>query len=248
MGKFQWFGIVVVAVLLFGVVVASSASAAVTFLLAEWLVNGKPVLEGESFNVESKGTLLLEDTKTLLGAVAIECTGTFLGWIGPDGLSFVSEVLNASSELISSTPLSGLALECKEEKVCEEALVWPLHLGWETLLELWEVEGLSGFVVLGKPGTEGHIPGWEVICEKTLTKPVDECTSPLGVAELGLSGTTLTGRFSETFTKLMEEPLPECTQSNEKSGVAESVGAGTLSSPGHTLSASSEETGGTLEA
>jgi hypothetical protein len=250
MRKFQWFGIAVVAVLLFGVAVASSASAAVTFLLAEWLVNGKPVMEGESFNVEVKGTLLLEDLKTLLGASSIECTGTVVGWIGPDGLGLASEVLNAANESISSTPLSGLALECKTEKTCEEALVWPLNLssGGEALLELWEVGGVNGFVALGLPLAGGHNPGWYVLCEKTITKPVDECTSPAGVAELGLSGTTLTGPVSETFTLLMEEKLASCTQSKEESGTAESVGACTVTSPGVTLSASSEETGGTLEA
>jgi len=247
MRKFQWFGIAVVAVLLFGVAVASSASAAVTFLLAEWLVNGKSIAEGESFNVESKGTLLLEDLKTLLGASSIECTGIFMGWVGPDGLDLISEVLNASGEAISSTPLSGVALECKEEKICEEALVWPLHLGWETLLELWEVGGASGFVDLILPDGNGN-PGWYVICEKTITKPTNECSAASGAAELGLSGTTLTGSISEAFTRLMEESLVECTQSKEKSGIVESVGAGTLSSKGNTLSASSEETGGTLEA
>ena len=249
MRKFQWFGIAVVAVLLFGVVVASSASAAVTFLLAEWLINGKPIAEGESFNVEVSGTILMEDKKTLLGASSIECTGIFMGWVGPDGLDLISEVLTASAEPISSTPLSGLALECKEEAVCAEPLVWPLHLGWETLLELWEQGGESGFVdlILAESGN----PGWYVLCEKTITKPVDECTAvtgKTGVVSLGLSGTTLTGSFSEAFTLLMEEPLAECTQSKEKTGNVESVGAGTLSSKGNTLSASSEETGGTLEA
>ncbi len=250
MRKFQWFGIAVVAVLLFGVAVASSASAAVTFLLAEWLVNGKPIAEGESFNVEVSGTILMEDKKTLLGASSIECTGTVVGWIGPDGLGLASEVLNAASEPISSTPLSGLALECKTEKTCEEALVWPLNLsgGAETLLELWEVGGASGFVVLGTPLAGGHNPGWYVLCEKTITKPVDECSAPSGAAELGLSGTTLTGSISETFTLLMEEKLASCTQSKEESGNVESVGAGSVRSGTNTLSASSEETGGTLEA
>ncbi len=254
MRKFQWFGIAVVAVLLFGVAVASSASAATTFLLAEWLVNGKPILEGESFNVESSGTLLLEDKKTLLGASSVECTGSLMGWVGPDGLDLISEVLNASGAAVSSTPLSGTALECKEEKVCEEALVWPLGLeatggkGWETLLELWEQGSENGFVVLITPETTGHNPGWYVLCEKTITKPVDECTSPAGAVSLGLSGTTLTGSFTEAFTLLMEQELAECTQSKEKSGLVESVGAGTITSAGNTISASSEETGGTLEA
>ncbi|MGA9313660.1 MAG: hypothetical protein WBV77_03420 [Solirubrobacteraceae bacterium] len=250
MRKFQWFGIAVVAVLLFGVAVASSASAAVTFLLAEWLVNGKPVIEGESFTVRSTGSLLLEDLKTLLGASSVECTGILLGWIGPDGLDLISEVLNAEEDPISSTPLSGTPLICKTEKTCEEALVWPLHLGWETLVELWEVGGLNGFIDLILPDGNGN-PGWYVLCEKTITKPVDECSAASAGVELGLSGGTLTGGFSEAFTVLMEESLAECTQSKEKSGVVESIPVGSpglITSPGKTLSASSEETGGTLEA
>jgi hypothetical protein len=241
MRKFQWFGIAVVAVLLFGVAVASSASAATIFLLAEWLINGKPVAEGQSFNVVSSGTLLLEDLKTLLGASSMECTVILLGWIGPEGLDLISEVLNAAEEPISSTPLSGLPLECKTEKTCEEPLVWPLHLGWETLLELWEQGTENGFVDLILPDGNGN-PGWYWLCEKTITKPVNECSSPSDAAELGLSGTSLTGTFSEAFTKLMEEPLVECTQSKEKSGVVESVGASVISSAGNTISASSEET------
>jgi hypothetical protein len=250
MRKFQWFGIAVLAVLLFAVGVASSASAAVTFLLAEWLINGKSVTEGQAVSVESTGTLLLEDLKTLLGASSVECTGTLMGWVGPDGLDLISEVLNAEKEPVSSTKLSGTPLICKTEKTCEEALVWPLNLGWETLLELWEQGGESGFVDLILP--ESGNPGWYVLCEKTITKPVDECTAETGntgVVSLGLSGTTLTGSFSEAFTLLMEEPLAFCTQSKEKSGVVESVGAATLTSTEGTLGAASEETGGgTLEA
>ena|ERR1700691_6299219 len=248
MRKFQWFGIAVVAVLLVGVAVASSASAAVTFLLAEWLVNGKSIAEGESFKVESKGTLLLEDTKTLLGASSVECTGILDGWIGPDGLDLVSEVLNTALEPISNTPLSGLPLECKTEKTCEEALVWPLHLGWETLLELWEVGGVIGFVDLILPDPTAN-PGWYVLCEKTITKPTDECTSPFGAVEITLSGTKLVPTFSEPFTELMEGKLALCTQSKEETGIVESVAPiGEITSSAGTLSASSEETGGTLEA
>jgi hypothetical protein len=240
MKKFQLLGVALVAVFAFGVVLAAQASAAVTFLLAEWLANGTALAEGAQLGTETVGTILLEDTKTLLGASAVECSGILLGTAGFDGLGVVSEVLSLALAAISSTPLSGTALECTELKVCEEALVWPLHLPWSTLVELMEDTGGPFFVVLLEEGeSKAGTPGWEVECMKTITKPVDECTAT-GIINLTLESTLLLGMFSDTFTELAELSLATCTQSKETTGIVETIPTPLSLTNGETLSASSE--------
>jgi len=245
MKKFQLMGVALVAVFAFSVVLSASASAAPTFLLAEWLVNGAAVTEAQEFNSETVGTLLLEDTKTLLNASSVVCSGKLLGTIGFDGLDVISEVLNLSNEAIGPA-LTGTALSCEEESVCEEGLVWPLHLPWNTLLELMEQENSEKkvevfFVVLiEESATGGGKPGWEVECMKTITKPVDECVGT-GVIELSLEANTLLlGMFLKAFTELSGEPFADCTQSKEDTGVVESIPTELTLTNGDTLNASSE--------
>ena len=84
-------------------VVAASASAA-TFLLAEWLVNGAAITEaGPEVGTEAVGTILVEDTKTALGASSFICSGSLLGTIGFDGLGRISEVLTLGNVLVASS-------------------------------------------------------------------------------------------------------------------------------------------------
>ncbi len=61
MNKLPLFGIVVGAMCFVCMLIATSAGA-MTFLLAEWLVNGIAVTEGTEFHVEAVDTILLEDT------------------------------------------------------------------------------------------------------------------------------------------------------------------------------------------
>jgi hypothetical protein len=242
MKKLQILGIALVAVFAFGVLVAASASAAPTFLLAEWLVNGVAIPEGTELATESTGTLELEDLKTLLGVSVVKCKGIMDGKVGFDGADTIAEVLNAAKELIGSLS-SGIALVCEEagEKVCKEPLVWPLNLPWNTLLELMEQGTEIFFADLILAGASGNPPGWEVECMKTFTTPVDQCTGE-GITKLGLEATTLTASFEEAFRELAEVKLALCTQSNEESGHVLSVGTGTikLATGTETLSASSE--------
>jgi len=241
MKKLQILSIALVAVFAFGVLVAGSASAAVTTLLAEWLVNGVAIPEGTNLASETTGELELEDTKTLLGASTVKCSGILVGTVGFDGADTITEVLNlANPKVATGTPLTGTALECTEVKVCEEPLVWPVNLPWNTLLELVEQGGEVFFADLILPGPSGKGPGWEVECMKTITKPVDECTGE-GTTKLGLEGATLTGSFEELFRELMGVALANCTQSKEATGHVLSVGTGTIKLvSGETLNASSE--------
>ncbi len=241
MKKLQILGIALVAVFAFGALVAGSASATVTTLLAEWLVNGVAIPEGTNLASESTGELELTDLKTLLGESTVKCSGILIGTVGFDGADTVTEVLNLAKELIGA-PLTGTALSCTEVKVCEEALVWPVNLPWSTLLELVEEEGSVFFGVLLYAHAGGGNPGWEVECMKTITKPVDECTGE-GIIELGLEGTTLTASFNEPFRELVGVPLATCTQSKEASGhvVSPPMAPGTIKLvSGETLNASSE--------
>ncbi len=238
MKKFQLLGVAVVAMLAVGVFSAASASAAVTTLLAEWLVNGTAVTEAQSFNVETVGTLLLEDNNTPLGASDIICSGKLLGTIGFDGLDVVSEVLDLTGKSISKTGLAGEALVCEEVSVCEESLVWAVNLPWNTLLKLIEdgTEVFFGDYVESSTGA-----GWEVECMKTILKPVDECTAKEGVTKLSLDGPLLLGGFFEAFTELVGLKLATCTLGGAESGIVETAASGeVLLEGGGTLSASSE--------
>jgi hypothetical protein len=244
MKKLQILGIALVAVFAFGVLVAASASATVTFLLAEWLVEGKAVAEGTEKNVESTGTLLLEDSKTLLGVADVLCSGILDGKVGFDGADTITELLNLAKEAISTTPLAGLALECTSDtSACEEPLVWAALLPWSTLLVLMEEGTEVFFADLIKPSGSNTQVGWYVQCEKTFLKPHDECLSPEGVSRLSLSTTELTAFFEEAFTTLAELKLALCSQSGEETGIVETEAAApallTLVEGG-TLSASSE--------
>jgi len=239
MKKFQLLGVALVAVFAFGVVLAAQASAAPTFLLAEWLANGTALAEGVEKITETVGTILLEDTKTLLGASGVVCSGIILGTVGFDGLDVISEVLNMAKETIGGT-LTATALSCTEQTVCEEPLVWPLHLPWSTLLELMEVGGEIFFVDLIEEGeTKVGTPGWEVECMKTITKPEDNCTAT-GIIRLSLESTLLLGTFEDAFNELAELPLATCTQSKEATGIVASIATPLSLVNGETLNASSE--------
>lgn len=210
-----------------------------TFLLAEWLVNGVAVTS--ELSTQTSGEFSLEDSKTAFGKAKILCSGILDGWVGPSSLGWVSELLNLSGEAISTTPLTGLALECTSQEGCESSTkpkVWPVGLGWETEVELMEEESVF-FALLLLPHTSGANPGWEVECLVLGIAVVDECTGSEGVSELALEGTTLLDKFSRAFTELSEVKLMTCSQGGEGSGVIEGELSVSLNAGGE-LTASSE--------
>jgi hypothetical protein len=228
-------GIAMLAVFAFAAVLAASASAA-TFLLAEWLVGGSAVTS--ELLTETIGELLLEDTKTPLGAADVLCSGILDGWVGPNSLNWVTEVLSLNGTAVSSTQLSGTALTCTNQANCEEPLVWAAHLEWESEVELME-DTTTFFADLVKSHS-GTTVGWEVECMKSIIGAItDECVSAEGVSELALEGTTLLGNFSRAFTELAGAKLATCSLGGENSGIVEGGGAITLSGGGE-LTASSE--------
>jgi hypothetical protein len=243
----------VFAVSAFGAVLVASASAEET-LLAEWLVGTAGSVITENLASETKGTLLLEDTKTLLGAAAVECAATLIGTVGPDGEDAVTEVLNLAGTP-TGIPLSGVALigngaadglvgsECKTRTLCSAPSpaspieVWPLGLPWSTLLFLMEPskEILNLIYSLGAAGTE---VGYELLCLIGGLNVTDECKA-LDFEILVINNAT-TGD-AETPGGTKATPNATCSQSGEATGVNETVGASLITLPsGELLSVSSE--------
>jgi hypothetical protein len=224
----------------FGAFMAASASA-VTFLLAEWLVGGATVTTELNDSITEE--LLLEDNKVpIIGSAAVLCSGSFDGWVGPNSLDWISEVLSLNGEAIA-TKLTGLSLDCVAQKGCETnttVLVWPLGLPWTTEVELM-VDGTETFFVdLIKSSVAGEKVGWEIEnCLVLGSAMVDECSAETAVARLVLNGATLLGVFTKTFTELAENPLANCEKGGAGSGVTEGEGPFVLEGGGE-LSASSE--------
>lgn len=222
-------GVTLFALLAFGVLTAASASAAVTFLLAEWLVNGGAVTtELASTTV---GELLLEDTALKADVL---CTGSFDGWVGPNSLDYISEVLT-SGGVATGAPLSGQSITCTAQSTCASSpapVVWPVNLPWETEAELMEDEGLIYFVDL-LTAKNGNGVGYELECTVLGIKSSDECTATPGVAELTLdAGVQLLGNFSDAFTELAEAKLGHCTFAGGETGIVEGGGLFTLTGGG----------------
>ncbi len=242
MRKFQILGVALVAVFAFGVITAASASAAPTFLLAEWLVNGA-TFTGE-LEVESVGTILLEDTAT---GVNVICSGILDGLISENGLDRISDVLTLNGvTTISLVPLTEPSVEgCTTmSPLCSEPLVWPLHLPWDTQVELMEEPAgtfLLFVVLVTESATGGGLPGWYVICMKTIGEPVDQCTAKEnGVIDLSLELSLLLGQFSDPLSTEAGEKLATCTLGSAESGVVETIPSEILLTGGGTISASSE--------
>jgi hypothetical protein len=252
MRKIQVLGIALLALFAFGALTAMSASAANTYLLAEWLLNGVAIGASETNLVEIDGTLLLEDTKAVLGSpAAVRCTGSFDGWVGPNSLDFITEVLNVAEESISTTPLTGLALTCVAETGCESStppLVYPVGMPWESEVELLEQSGEATalrFMDLITTKNNGGKLGWEIEnCLVLGTAHEDECVATEGVTELTLAaGPVLLGAFSRTITELNGQSLATCTGSGAATGVVENFegkGGTFLVAGGGELAASSE--------
>ncbi len=204
------------------IALASSASAAVVFLLAEWLNNG--VALTSTVLGESSSEVLLEDTKvTAAGgaAVSVKCKYILDSDFGLDGAEDITEMLTIGGGAVSLTPLTASGLSCEKESLCEASKVWVVNLPWLGLLELWEEGASSGFVILLK-GAKGNL-GWYMECTILGVKGEDECSTPEAAAEA--SKNTVEGVeaiFSEAVTALFGLKLVSCTASgNSETGIIE---------------------------
>lgn len=228
MRRLHLLGLVLVAVFAFAASAAASALAAPPpTLLAEWLWNGVAV--NAELLVDTEGELLLEDVKL---ATDVLCSGILDGWVNANGEDLVTAVLNLAGEEIG-VPLTGLALECVNDKSCENPLVWPDNLSWPTLLELIELEpGVWSFVdlILGA--------GWDVECMSIL--PTSElCEAAEGASAATNETMNVNGEFSEVLTELIGLKLGNCTVGGNEVAVVEGLGI-TLDTEGGNLQVSSE--------
>jgi hypothetical protein len=215
--------------------VASSASAAVTFLLAFWAVGGTDVTT--TVLAEGAGEMLLENEKSPAGRAALQkCSGIGDGFVGPNSAGDATEALTLAGIKINSTPLTGEFVKCELEALCENSSkVWPVHLPWLTEIELWEEGTEHGFVGIGLSGGSGT-PGWYIECKTSLLTVSEECSSPESVAELKNVATGVEVVNSLAFTELMGFKLGVCSGNHEETAVLE--GTGLISTGGGVLSVS----------
>jgi hypothetical protein len=247
MGRLRLVGAVLAVAFVFSLFASASASA-VSFSLAEWLVNGSPVTS--ELLTETTGEFLLEDSKAFGGKASVLCSGSLDGWVGPNSLGWISELLTLAGVAVSTIALSGTPLECTAQAGCEvgtKPKVWATNLGWEAEAELM-VQGTEVFFVnLILPHAGGGNPGWEIECTVIGIKFVDECTAAESIAELKLEGATLLEKFSKAFSELAVVKLANCSMGGTESGVVEGEDSVILSGGG-ALSVSSEGGGGGAEA
>jgi hypothetical protein len=204
-------GVALLAVLaLSALAMASSASAAPTYLLAEWLDNSIALIS--TMLGEAVGTLLFEDLEVMaIGklAAAVVCSLILEGDYGVNGADDFTEDLSLEDVEIGLVALVGKPLLCTKETLCEDAEGWAVNLPWLTLLELWEEGAQSGFVDLISSNGNGN-PGMYIECMVLGVKTQDECTATQLVAEVT---DPAEADFSEAITLLFGAKLANCSGS-----------------------------------
>jgi hypothetical protein len=253
MKKFRIMGLTLFAMFALGAVLAGQASAApeclevepgtglwnagctvenakgnfelIEFLLALWLIN-KTALEAELL-VEIEGELELEDSKApIIGNAGVLCNGLLDGWVGPNSLGWVSEMLTLSGGVVNTTALSAPGLICSNLLNCgAENSVWAINFGWETELELGESATLgTHFYNLFSSKNGAKTIGWEVECNGL----VDTCETPVVIAEVKLNaaGTGTIGEFLDSITLSAGGRLGTCSLGGANSSHVRSVGPG----------------------
>jgi len=215
---------------------AVSAASAVEFLLALWLANGEPVTA--ALLVETEGELEL--TSLNAGGLGITtkllCSGILDGWVGPESLDFISELLSLNGTLIPTTVLTGTPLLCANSGNCTEPEVWA-DVPFETEVELM-IDGASTILVdlLLKAG-------WYAQCLILGVTASELCESPTegtaGEVTNEANG-TVAGLLSQAFQELSGGLKGTCSLGGAETAEVQSVGAGITLEPGVTLSVSSE--------
>jgi hypothetical protein len=233
MNKLHIHGMTLVIVFSVSAVVASAASAAVTFLLAEWLSAGARITTAQSSQTSGELNLIdLDEDGT--GVVAnVLCSMIFDGTDGPVSENAVEEMLNLKGEAISKTALSGLGLSCVNTDDCTEPVVWAEELPWKSELELM-VDGTETFFVDLLSGSSYYIE-----CLILGVTGTELCTTPSTAIEIkNEAGGVVNSDFSDAFQALAELKLGAC---GERAETFEIAGLGTdILTSGAALTASSE--------
>jgi hypothetical protein len=175
--------------------VASATASAVTW---EQEVGGWKAVAGTE-KVESNGTLELIDTATLAGEVAVICTGTDTGSIGPNKYDRIESITTKS---------------CTKVKLCEEGTITakPVDLPWQT--ELFETQGKKRDKITEVP-PNGQ-PGWTVRCKIAGLAKTDTCTTVAGSEGTPEVTNKTNGSVQTTFNPTAGNA--SCTLGNATSG------------------------------
>jgi hypothetical protein len=194
------------ALALFAMLLFSSFVASVSFAeeLPQWLINGEPILLGESFDAdilphESPNELILLEDTGAPGTPDILCEVTnALGWLLPNG-----EDLQVTGECINAEDMKA---------TCEAAapmMISSVNLPWTTQL----LEPVAGLFVDDIIAGTGGNPGYVIKCRVLFITVTDTCTTVSGDAELTnvVDGLVL-GVFDEAVTAL-------CTLNNTETGL-----------------------------
>jgi len=214
MKRFHVLGLALVAVLAFGAFTASSAFA-LTFALAQWLING--ALVAAELPYEWSAEFLFEDTS--FGA--LECSRIFDGTIGPNSLSLITKVLSLTgAEVTLAAPLS-----CTSVKSCEAgtATIAPEKLPWDTEVELDTETGTFIELALGAEySTRCRVLGFFLEDTCNITENEDEVKNVAGGVEFGPNPT----------------PNGNCTLGGANTGVFEILAGNVVKSSEGTVSVS----------
>jgi hypothetical protein len=216
--RYQTLGLALVAAFALSAVVAASAFATA----AEWLVGGNPVTSATA--TKSTGKLLLEDTSTVIGKVAVICEGTLDGTVSAKGVDSITALLNASG--VEVTLAAKNPLICTNQTNCSGGgEVYAEGLPWGTQLEL-----TAGGTFIDKLTT---VAAYNVTCTILGVKVTDECKALVGTE------TSVGNGAADVVLTPGVEALPhgECSAGNKESGVIETVEALTATETG-TLQAS----------
>jgi hypothetical protein len=136
MRKIQVVGLVFVAVFAFGALMVTSASAALTFSLAQWLINKELVLTALLSDVAEE--FLLENTSN---GADLDCSFLLEGTIGPESADTTTMIYNLETTQRLIEELAGEGLLCEALAVCEKLTpndteFWFVGLPWKTEVEL----------------------------------------------------------------------------------------------------------------
>ncbi len=232
MKRIHILAVALVAIFVASVAVVATASA-VEFLLALWLDGGANVVA--QLNVETEGELELISTNGgKLGVHAkFLCSGILDGWVAPESLGFLSELLTLTGVALPLAELTGTALLCTNEENCTEPEVWAAKLGWETEAELM-VDGTETFfvdLILNA--------GYYVQCLVLGVTISETCSAAETAVKLtNEANGTVDALFEDAFQVLAGLKLATCTLGGAET--AEINGLAFILETGTTLSVSSE--------
>jgi hypothetical protein len=236
MRKIHVLGLGLLAVFVYGAIMASAAFAA-----PEWLVEESAVTENLPAETEGELELVkLVSSTNSAHLVTVKCSAILVGSIGPAGKDEITSVLTLSEasigkEVNETTTLEGAGLECTVTQseggftdcaLNSVALVWPANLPWKSQLELMESTGTVLDVVTSATGSG---PGYDVECKTVSGITGSElCEGPASAFVSNSVGTPMgvEGKTDET-----EEA--NCTITGEKTG--QLIGTGTTWAVGGTV-------------